>query len=93
MRSKPGRFRRFWRAVRRRVPGLRKPDPPSEPWAPEEDALVPLGPPRKPPPAAAAALEPPTGPDPLVYPIETDAIGTELPDDEDESSSGLSAAL
>jgi hypothetical protein len=90
---KPGRFRRFWRAVRGRIPGLRPSDPPAEPpWAPEEDALVPVGPPRKPLPAAAAALEPPTEPDPLVYPTETDAIGTELVDDEDETGYGRSAA-
>jgi hypothetical protein len=88
------RFRKFWRAVRRRIPGLRPSDPPPEdPWAPEEYALVPVGPPRKPQPAAAAALEPPTEPDPLVYPIETDAVGTELPDEEDESGYGRSAAL
>ena len=94
MRSRPRRLRRFWGAVRRRIPGLRPSDPPPEdPRAPEEYALVPVGPPRKPQPAAAAALEPPTEPDPLVYPIETDAVGTELPDDEDESGYGRSAAL
>jgi hypothetical protein len=94
MRSKPGRFRRLWRAVRKRIPGLRPSDPPEQPpWAPEEDALVPVGPPRKPLPAAAAALEPPTEPDPLVYPTETDAVGSELPDDEDESGYGRTAAL
>jgi hypothetical protein len=94
MTKRPGRFRRFWRAVRRRMPGLRSSDPPPEdPWAPEEHALVPVGPPRKPQPAAAAALEAPTEPDPLVYPIETDAVGTELPDDEDEPGYGRSAAL
>jgi hypothetical protein len=86
-------MRRFWRAVRRRIPGLRPSDPPPEPWAPEEDSLVPVGPPRKPLPAAAAALEPPTEPDPLIYPTETDAVGRELPTDEDDSDYGRSAAL
>jgi hypothetical protein len=61
--------------------------------APEEDSLVPVGPPRKPVPAAAAALEPPTEPDPLVYPTETDAVGRELPADEDDSDCGRRAAL
>jgi hypothetical protein len=90
---KRGRISRFWRAVRRRIPGLRPSDPPPEDWAPEEDALVPVGPPRRPQPAAATALEPPTEPDPLVYPTETDAVGTELPDEEDESGYGRRAAL
>jgi hypothetical protein len=93
MRSRPGRLRRFWKAVRRRIPGLRPSDPPEDPWAPEEDALVPVGPPRKPMPAAAATLETPTEPDPLVYPTETDAVGTEVPDEDDESGYGRSAAL
>jgi hypothetical protein len=94
MTKRPGRLRRFWRTVRRRIPGLRPSDPPSEdPWAPEEDALVPVGPPRRPLPAAAAALEPPAEPDPLVYPTETDAVATELPEDEDDSGYGRSAAL
>ena len=91
---KRGLLRRFWRAARRRIPGLRPSDPPEQPpWAPEEDALVPIGPPRKPLPTAAAALEPPSGTDPLVYPTETDAVGTELPDDEDDADYGRSAAL
>jgi hypothetical protein len=91
---KRGRFRRFWRAVRRRIPGLRPSDPPPEnPWAPEEDALVPVGPPRRPQPAAAAALEPPTEPDPLVYPTETDAVGTELPDEDDGEGYRRSTAV
>ena len=95
MKPRPGRFRRFWRAVRRRIPGLRPSDPPPgpPPWAPEEDALVPVGPPRTPSPAAAAALEPPTGPDPLVYPTETDAVGPELPDDDEESGYGRIVGL
>jgi hypothetical protein len=94
MRSKPGRFRRLWRAVRKRIPGPRLSDPPPErPWLPGEDALVPVGPPRKPLPAAAAALEPPTEPDPLVYPTETNAVGTEVPDDEDESGYGRIVGL
>jgi hypothetical protein len=93
MRSRPGRLRRFWRAVRRRIPGLRPSDPPPEPWSGEENALVPVGPPRKPLPAAAAALEPPTEPDPLVYPTETDAVGTELRDEDDDSDERRSAAL
>jgi hypothetical protein len=91
---KPGRIRRFWRTVRRRIPGLRPSDPPPEgPWAPEEEALVPVGPPRGPQPAAAIALEPPTEPDPLVYPTETEAVGTELSDEDDDSGYGRSAAL
>jgi hypothetical protein len=91
---KRGRLRRFWRAVRRRIPGLRPSDaPPEDPWAPEDDALVPVGPPRRPQPAAAAALEPPTEPDPLVYPTETDAVGTELPDEDDGEGYGRSAAV
>jgi hypothetical protein len=91
---KQGRIRRFWRSVRRRIPGLHPPDPPPEdPWAPEEEALVPVGPPRRPRPAAAAALEPPTELDPLVYPTETDAVGEEPTDEEDDSGYGRSAAL
>jgi hypothetical protein len=39
-------------------------------------------------PAAAAALEPPSEPDPLVYPTETDAVGTELPDEGEDDDSG-----
>jgi hypothetical protein len=86
---KRGRVRRFWAAVRRRIPGLRPFDPPPEnPLAPGDDALVPVGPPRKPMPAAAAALEPPSEPDPLVYPTETDAVGTELPDEGEDDDSG-----
>jgi hypothetical protein len=92
--TKRGRIRRLWTAVRRRIPGSRPFDPPPEdPWAPEEDTLVPVGPPRGPRPATAVALEPPTEPDPLVYPTETDALGTELSDEEDDSGYGRSAAL
>jgi len=92
MEKRPGRLRRFWRAARRRIPGLRGSEPPPERrWPDEEDDLVPVGPPRKPPPAAAAALDQPTEPDPQVFPIETDAVG-HLDDDEDEEP-GHTAAL
>ena len=72
---------------------MRPSEPPPEPWAPEEDALVPVGPPRKPLPAAAAALEPPAEPDPLVYPTETDAVGKQLPDEDDDADYRSRAAL
>jgi hypothetical protein len=36
-------------------------------------------------------VEPPTEPDPLVYPTETDAVGRE--DEDDEAEGGLRAAL
>jgi hypothetical protein len=52
-----------------------------------------MGPPRRPRPAAAAAVEPPSEPDPLVYPIETNAVGKETPEDEEDSGYGASAAL
>ena len=92
MEKRPGRLRRFWRATRRRIPGLRGSEPPPEPrWPDEEDDLVPVGPPRTPRPAAAQALDLPTGPDPLAYPVETDAVGDSF-DDEDEEP-GRSAAL
>ena len=93
MEKRPGRLRRFWRATRRRIPGLRGSEPPPEPrWPDEEDDLVPVGPPRRPLPGAAAALELPTDPDPLVYPTETDAVGEPFSDDEDDES-GRAAAL
>ena len=93
MEKRPGRLRRFWRATRRRIPGLRGSEPPPEPrWPDKEDDLVPVGPPRRPRPGAAAALELPTDPDPLVYPTETDAVGEPLSDDEDDDS-GRAAAL
>jgi hypothetical protein len=93
MEKRPGRLRRFWRATRRRISGLRGSEPPAEQrWPDEEDDLVPVGPPRRPLPGAAAALELPTDPDPLVYPTETDAVGEPFPDDEDDDS-GRAAAL
>jgi len=94
MEERPGRFRRFWRATRRRIPGLRGSDPPSEPRRPdEEDDLVPVGPPRKPRPAAAAALELPADPDPQAYPIETEAVGEPWDEDDESDGSGRAAAL
>lgn len=94
MSSTPGRARRFWRAVKRRLPKLHRSDPPIDPpWPSEEDSLVPVGPPRRPSPAAFAALEPPSEDDPLVYPTETDAIGSEIPEDEEDPGYGRSAAL
>ena len=93
MEKRPGRLRRFWRATRRRIPGLRGSEPPPEPrWPDEEDDLVPVGPPRRPLPGAAVALELPVDPDPLVYPTETDAVGEPSSDDEDDDS-GRAAAL
>jgi hypothetical protein len=93
MEKRPGRLRRFWRAARKRIPGL-KGDPPPEPRRPDaEDDLVPVGPPRRPLPAAAAALELPTEPDPRAYPVETDAIGEPLDDDGEDGESGRAAAL
>ena len=94
MEKRPGRLRRFWRATRRRIPGLRGSEPPPEPrWPDEEDDLVPVGPPRLPLPGAAAALELPSGPDPLVYPTETDAVGGPLDDSDEDDESGRAAAL
>jgi hypothetical protein len=94
MEERPGRFRRFWRATRRRIPGLRGSDPPPEPrWPDEEDDLVPVGPPRKPRPAAAAALELPADPDPQAYPIETEAVGEPWEEDDESDDSGRAAAL
>jgi hypothetical protein len=86
---RPGRLRRAWRAVRRFL-GRSQP-PPEPPWLDDEPDLVPVGPPRRPRPAASAAVEPPTEPDPLVYPTQTDAVGRE--DEDDEAEGGLRAAL
>jgi hypothetical protein len=78
----------MWHAVRRLLRGS---EPPSEPpWPDEEPALVPLRP-RRPRPSAAAVLEPPSEPDPLEYPTETEAVGPVVDDDEDEPD-GLRAA-
>jgi len=94
MEKRPGRLRRFWRATRRRIPGVHGSEPPPEPrWPDAEDDLVPVGPPRRPLPGAAAALELPTDPDPQVYPIETDAGGGPLYDDDGNDESGRAAAL
>jgi hypothetical protein len=94
MEKKPERLRRFWRATRRRIPGLRGSEPPSEPrWPDEEDDLVPVGPPRRPLPGAAAVLDPPTGSDPQVYPAETHAVGGPLHDDGEADDSGQAASL
>jgi hypothetical protein len=94
MEKRPGRLRRFWRATRRRIPGLRGSEPPPElRWPDEEDDLVPVGPPRRPLPGAAAALELPTDPDPQVYPTETDAVGGPGYDDDEDDDSGRAAAL
>jgi hypothetical protein len=94
MEKRPGRLRRFWRATRRRIPGLRRSEPPPEPrWPDAEDDLVPVGPPRRPLPAAAAALEVPTDPDARVYPTETDAVGEPLDDGDEDAESGRAAAL
>jgi hypothetical protein len=83
MRRRPGRVRRFVHAVRRRIPWLRGGDErPPDPWRPEDDALVPKGPPRRRPPSVSAALEPPTDDDPLVYPTETEAVATALLEEE-----------
>jgi hypothetical protein len=93
MEKRPGRLRRFWRAARRRIPGLRG-KPPAEPrWPDEEDDLAPVGPPRKPRPAAAAALDLPTESDPRAYPVETDAVGEPLDDHGEDDESGRAAAL
>jgi hypothetical protein len=93
MEKRLGRLRRFWRAARRRIPGLRG-EPPAEPgWPDEEDDLVPVGPPRRPLPAAASALEPPTEPDPRAYPIETEAVGEPWDEDDESDDSGRAAAL
>ena len=94
MEKRPGRLRRFWRATRRRIPGLRGSEPPPERrWPDEEDDLVPVGPPRLPLPGAAAALELPADPDPQVYPTETDAVGGPLDDSDEDDESGRAAAL
>jgi hypothetical protein len=90
MSARRGRVRRLWTAVRR---VLRRPDPTSgPPWSDEDPALVPVGPPRRRPPAAGAALEPPTEPDPLEYPTETEAYGRLVDEDDDEETGGLRAA-
>ena len=94
MEKRPGRLRRFWRATRRRIPGLRGSEPPpGQRWPDEEDDLVPVGPPRRPLLGAAAALELPTEPDPQVYPTETDAVGGPLDDSDEDDESGRAAAL
>jgi hypothetical protein len=77
-----GRLRRLWAAVKKRLPGLRGWEPPEAPWFPDEPALVPVGPPRGPLPASSVALEPPSDPDPLEYPVETDAVGRDPEDDD-----------
>ena len=78
-----GPLRRLWQAIRTRVPFLGRGEEPPDLRGPDEDALVPSGPPRRPAPTAAAALDLPTEPDPRVYPTETDAVG-EVSEDEDE---------
>jgi hypothetical protein len=95
MEKRPGRLRRFWRATRRRIPGLRasEPPPPQPRWPDAEDDLVPVGPPRRPLPGAAAALELPTDADPQVYPTETDAVGESWDEDDGDDESGRVAAL
>src|SRR3954470_3907725 len=95
MQRRPGRLRRFWRATRRRIPGLRgsEPPPPEPRWPDSEDDLVPVGPPRRPLPGAAAALELPVDWDPQVYPTETDAVGGPLGDSDEDEESGRAAAL
>ena len=92
---RPGRLRRLWAAVRRHLPGFRGSEPPAAPpWGPEEPALVPLGPPRRPRPSTAAVLDPPAEIDPLEYPTETDAVGEIAPpeDDEDEDVSAATGS-
>ena len=90
MSSRLGRTRRLWRAVRRRLPGLRRAEPPPDPqWPDEEPSLVPVGAPRGRPPAASVALEPPPGVDGLEYPTETDAVGREDDDGEIPSREAL----
>jgi hypothetical protein len=93
MEKRPGRFRRFWRATRGRIPGLRSDAPPEPRWPDEEEDLVPVGPPRKPLPAAAAALELPADPDPQAYPIETEAVGEPWDEEDESDDSGRAAAL
>jgi hypothetical protein len=71
----------------------RRPEPPSEPpWPDEEPALVPGRPRRPRPSAAAAVLEPPGEPDPLEYPVETDAVGPLVDEDDEDDAGGLRAA-
>jgi hypothetical protein len=84
--KRPGRLRRLWN----RLLGRSEP-PPDHPWLDDEDALVPAGPPRRPAGAAAVGLDPPSEPDPLVYPTETDAVGRL--DDEDEPGESRAAAV
>jgi hypothetical protein len=87
MEGRSGRFRRLWSAVRRRLPRLRGFDPPPDPrWPPFEPSLVPTGPPLRDPPAGAVALEPPSEPDPRVYPTETDAVGEPLPENDEDDA-------
>ena len=78
-----GPLRRLWQAVRTRLPFLGRGEEPPDLRGPDEEALVPSGPPRRPSPAAAAALDLPAEPDPQAYPTETDAVG-EVSEDEDE---------
>jgi hypothetical protein len=65
---------------------MRGTDPPSDPRWPFEGALVPAGPPRRDPPAGAVALQPPSEPDPRVYPTETDAVGGPFPEDDENDT-------
>jgi hypothetical protein len=80
MSCRPNRLRRFVGRLRRSVARLLGLDPPLEPpsdWGRFEPALVPVGPRGSGPRAGAVALELPTNDDPLVYPTETDAVGTD----------------
>ena len=83
-----GPLRRLWQAVRTRLPFLGRGEEPPDLRGPDEEALVPSGPPRRPSPAAAAALDLPTEPDPLVYPTETEAVGEAAEDDDETEDEG-----
>ena len=48
--------------------------------------------PRRPRPSVAAVLEPPGDPDPLQYPVETDAVGPVIDEDEEDDAGGRRAA-
>ncbi len=73
------------------MPFSRGESPPEPRWPDEEPALVAVGPPRRPRPSAAAVLGPPSEPDALEYPVETDAVGPVYEDD-DEDDGELNAA-
>lgn len=54
---RPSRRGRLWTRIKRALGFGSAPEPPPPEWPPEEPALVPAGPPRRPRPSGAVALE------------------------------------